>query len=132
MKSFLILAALAIPLPAQQVSVDLLGFTPDCTYPIASQDQAGVVSRCHDAIDIAVIVVSMTALPGPSPIYPDPATLVLVDAMDLWPQPMGPHYWRWQITLNPSWAPLSFVAQVVWVRPAYIWSVPEAYRFTWM
>lgn len=132
MKSFVILAAVAVSLPAQQASVSLLGLTPDCTYPIAWQDQAGVVSRCHGPIDIAVIVVAMTAAPGPAAIYPDPSTLVFVEAMDLFPQPLGPDYWRWQISLDPSWAPLQFVAQVVWVGPAYIWTVPEAYRFTWM
>lgn len=138
MKSFLFVAALAIPASAQQLTVLPLDNPPDCTYPIASGNQAGVVTMCHDASDIAVIVVSLSALPSPAPLPGfgslrcDPSTLVLVDVMQVWQQPMGPWHWRWTIDLLPAWAPVQFVAQPVFVGPAYLWTVPESYQFSWV
>lgn len=140
MKTFLLVAALAIPASAQQLTVQFPDNTPDCTYPLAWGNEAGAVSMCQGPDDIAVIVVSFTALPAPVSLpWPgygslrcDPSTIVLVEVMQPWQLPMGAIYWRWSIDLLPAWAPLQFVAQVVFANPLFLWTVPESFLFTWV
>lgn len=141
MKTILVLAALAIPIPAQQLGMQILAGPPDCTYPIAYGNTAGMVTMCHDPQDVVFVAVSLQALPSPVQITPalgygwvfvDPASLVFLEPMQLYPQGSGPHHWRWEIHLLPTWSPVQFTMQTLILHPNYLWTPPEAYRFTWL
>ena len=139
MKTFLLVAALAIPVPSQTIAVQTFGLPPDCTYPIAFGSTAGIVTMCHDPADLAVVVVSLSAAPSPIQLatgllIPDLTTVVFVAPMSIYPQTVGPHHWRWTIDLDASWAPVSFVAQAVFLRTTdmVLRTISEAYDFSWM
>lgn len=134
MKTFLFVAALAIPLPCQQLTVEPLCWTIctgawwDITGPVPVAKQ---VSYCGSVqVDIAVIAVSLSSLPCDpfgSSLLIDPADIVFVELMDV---TATTH--TFSLPVPPALGPITWSQQAFYWSTFHdsVWTVPEAWRFS--